>query len=78
LLGGDGSLFWELSGLRRAHGTAAAFSGLSGKGAREEPVGVLRAEMLRTVEQKLFRVPGRERRYSLMMSALSKWYFSCH
>ena len=68
----------ELFALQRAHGIATALSSLSCTGVEEELVGVLQAEVPKTVEQKLFGVPGRERRCSLMMSALSKLYFSCH
>lgn len=68
----------ELFALQRAHGTAAALSSLPCKGVEEELVGVLRAETPKRVKQKLFGVPGRERRYSFIMSALSKLYSSCH
>lgn len=50
----------ELFALQRAHGTAAALSSLSCKGVEEELAGVPQADMLNTVEQKLFGVPGRE------------------
>lgn len=67
----------ELFALQIPHGTATALSSLSSKGVEEELAGLLQAEMLKTVGQKLFGVPGRERWCSLMMAALSKLYFSC-
>lgn len=68
----------ELLAVRRAHGTATASSSLPCKGVEEKLAGVLRLEIPRTVQRKLLAVPGRERRYSLMTSAIPNLCFSCH